>query len=540
MSSSGLNLEKYRIPLAEIIRATDNFSSKTLIGDGGFGMVHKGQLSELWQNPTVAIKRLDRNGYQGNNEFLNELEMVSSFHHPNIIPFIGYCDDGNEMIIVYEYAVHGSLDRHLQDPYKRRLITWTQRLKICLGVAKGLKYLHSGVGEHKRVIHRDMKSANILLDDNLEAKICDFGLSRFGPRNQPVTQLVTKASGTRFYMDPIYNERGILRKESDIYSLGVVLFEMSSGTLAYQGRCFGDDAKPQYLVNLVRCYYDDDRLDDEVDDGLDKLIDPYIKDHIEMSSFNMFNEIAHQCINIKLKERPTMDRVIEGIEEALNIQERNPILTECVLKDKIFYQGKHVAGFTIYKWLHRWKSFEAETTSVFEQLIKIIDVAIKDCTSEYTIYLSSNVLTLLFLIQGCLKFNDSSLEGFGVSPSRVSFVKFASELEEAQQIEAKYPTLLFKKQLTTYIEKMYGIICYNMKVELRSLVTICIDQAPQTATQVQIFAWSDDEDSQPSDQTNNWEAIVDFLNTLLNTLKENFNTQMSIESFAIQYPCHCH
>ncbi|XP_042758174.1 serine/threonine-protein kinase PCRK1 [Lactuca sativa] len=315
MSSSEVNLEKYRIPLEEIIHATNNFSFDTLIGDGGFGMVYKGQLSKHSQNHIVAIKRLNQDGYQGNNEFLHELEMVSSFHHPNIISFIGYYNDANEMILVYEYAANGSLDHHLQNPNKRRCMTWAQRLKICLGVARGLKYLHSGLGEHMRVIHRDMKSANILLDENLDAKICDFGLSRFGPRNQPDSEvLLTKASGTRFYIDPIYNERGRLWKESDVYSFGVVLFEMSSGMLAY-AKCFGE-TKEQYLMDLVRSYYEDDQKDDE----LEKFIDPILKGHVDMKSFRMFNEIAYECVNLSLKERPTMERIIRKIEQAMDLQ----------------------------------------------------------------------------------------------------------------------------------------------------------------------------------------------------------------------------
>ncbi|CAI9269039.1 unnamed protein product [Lactuca saligna] len=314
MSSSGVNLEKYQIPLEEIIRATNNFSSESKIGDGGFGMVYIGQLSKHWHKAKVAIKRLDHNGYQGSNEFHNELKMVSSFNHPNIVPFIGYCDDENEMIIVYEYAINGSLDRLLEDPNKWRYVTWAQRMRICLGAARGLKYLHSGLGENRRVIHRDVKSANILLDEHLQAKISDFGLSRFGPRNQPHSQLITKASGTRFYIDPLYNERGRLSKESDVYSFGVVLFEMSSGMLAYRTKCFGD-GKEQYLLDLVRSYYDDEEVH-----GLDKLIDPIMRDDINMRSFHTFNGIAHECVNLDSKKRPTMERIIREIEKASDIQ----------------------------------------------------------------------------------------------------------------------------------------------------------------------------------------------------------------------------
>ncbi|XP_023731479.1 putative receptor-like protein kinase At5g39000 [Lactuca sativa] len=316
MSSSGRSLDKYRIPLGEIMRATKNFSSETLIGDGGFGFVHIGQLSEEWNRRTVAIKCLNQDGYQGNNEFHNELDMVSSFHHPNIVTFIGYCDESDHMIIVYEYAINKSLDRHLQDPHKMRSLTWTHRLNICLGAAKGLKYLHSGLGEDKRVIHRDVKSANILLDENLEAKICDFGLSKFGTRNQEDSQVHTKVAGTRFYMDPVYNERSSLTKESDVYSFGVVMFEMSSGTLVYNPKCFGDDDNPQYLINVVRRVYDDVKKAADPDN----LIDPIIRDGINLKSFHTFNKIAHECLSLDLHKRPPLARIIRKIELALKIQ----------------------------------------------------------------------------------------------------------------------------------------------------------------------------------------------------------------------------
>ncbi|CAI9271338.1 unnamed protein product [Lactuca saligna] len=283
MSSSQVNLEECRIPLKEIMRATQNFSSHNWVGDGGFGSVYRGQLSERWKNHLVAIKRLDRNSYQGSIEFTKEVNLVSSFNHPNIIQFVGYCDDANEKIIVFKYASNSSLDRHLGDPEKRRILTWEQRLKICLGAARGVKYLHSGVEEHNRIIHRDFKSANILLDDNLEAKICDFGLSLLSPRNQGDTHVRT--------------------------------IKDCCGMMAYHATRF-EDTKELYLIDLVRSYYDDHGLID----GLQKLIDPTIRAQIDMSSFEKFNEIAHDCINLDVRKRPTVDRIIKTIAEALNIQ----------------------------------------------------------------------------------------------------------------------------------------------------------------------------------------------------------------------------
>ncbi|GJW03474.1 protein kinase, ATP binding site-containing protein, partial [Tanacetum coccineum] len=303
-------LEDFRIPLKDINLAIGVKNQDTHIGEGGFGMVYKGQPSERWQNRTVAIKCLNPKSYQGEYEFRNELNMIFNFSHENIIPFIGYCDEGNEKIIVYEYASNGSLDCHLSDKNKRRFLTWEHRLKICLGAARGLDYLHSGLGEDNRVIHRDVKSANILLNHNLVAKVCDFGLSKSGPINQQHTQVYTNAAGTNFYMDPVYHESGVLRKESDAYSFGVVMFELLSGMLAYNRRRL-ENGKPKPLINIVRRYYDHKP---------DLIIDPLIRDEIDNHSFTAYREVALQCISFNSKERPTMEMIVDRVEEALELQ----------------------------------------------------------------------------------------------------------------------------------------------------------------------------------------------------------------------------
>ncbi|KAI3511207.1 hypothetical protein L1887_18352 [Cichorium endivia] len=293
------NLEEFRIPLKEI-----NFNKETPVGDGGYGKVYKAQLSEQWQNRrSVAIKCLDPKGHQGKKEFDNEVKLISSFHHPNIIPFVGYCDDPDQMIIVSKYAINGSLDHHLQDQEKRKQLTWAQRLRICLGAAKGLEYLHYGLGKDRKVIHRDVKSANILLDENMEAKICDFGLSKQIPKNQQDSQVYTKVAGTDVYVDPLYRERNVLTKESDVYSFGVVLFEMLSGTLAYW--------RPP-LMNLVQHQYKHEP---------EKLIDPVIRDGIDSRCLHTFIELAYKCISLNSGERPTMDRIIDKIDDAIDFQE---------------------------------------------------------------------------------------------------------------------------------------------------------------------------------------------------------------------------
>nr|GFA38273.1 protein kinase-like domain, phloem protein 2-like protein [Tanacetum cinerariifolium] len=161
----------------DIISATNNFDNSRVIGSGGFGKVFKGELSHPEGKIEVAFKRLDRKHGQGDPEFFKEIRMLSSYKHNNLISLLGYCYEGDEMILIYEHASRGSLDWVLNDI----TLTWRQRLNICIDAAKGLSFLHDPNGTQQRVLHRDIKSANILLDENLNAKVADFGLSKIGP-----------------------------------------------------------------------------------------------------------------------------------------------------------------------------------------------------------------------------------------------------------------------------------------------------------------------------------------------------------------------
>ncbi|KAJ9537569.1 hypothetical protein OSB04_030302 [Centaurea solstitialis] len=219
-----------KIELEEIQLATENFADNKAIGVGGFGKVYKGEICHSKGKSMAAFKRLDSRLGQGNSEFWKEIVMLSRYTHENLVSLLGYCDEGGEKILVYEYASRGSLDRHLS----AATLTWIQRLKICLGVARALRYLHDPDGTQQRVIHRDIKSANILLDENWNAKVSDLGLSKIGPANQQHTALISNVAGTPGYLDPLYLKMGLLTKESDVYSFGVVLFEALCGRLCFE------------------------------------------------------------------------------------------------------------------------------------------------------------------------------------------------------------------------------------------------------------------------------------------------------------------
>ncbi|MFS7928102.1 putative protein kinase RLK-Pelle-CrRLK1L-1 family [Helianthus anomalus] len=225
-------LEKFqhlKIQLEEITTATNNFNKENYIGVGGFGKVYKGEVSHSKGRGMVAIKRLDHASRQGAPEFLKEITMLSDYKHENVISLVGFCCEGGEMILVYELAFRGSLDSYLKSPH----LTWRQRLKICLDSAKGLRYLHDPRETRRRLIHCDIKSGNILLDDQWNAKVADVGLSIIGSANEQHSLIVTAAAGTMGYIDPVYWMTNTLTKESDVYSFGVVLFEVLCGRLCY-------------------------------------------------------------------------------------------------------------------------------------------------------------------------------------------------------------------------------------------------------------------------------------------------------------------
>ncbi|KAJ9558546.1 hypothetical protein OSB04_013160 [Centaurea solstitialis] len=283
-----------KIPLQAVKDCTQDFNETNYIGKGGYGKVYKGILNwKDYQNLRVAVKQLDLTGFQGSKEFYTEILMLSQYRHMNIVTLIGFCDDGKEMILVYEYASNGSLDTYLSDPSKLGQLSWETRLHICVGAASALDHLHNHVSTNHRVVHRDIKSANILLDENWNAKLSDFGLSKICLANQQNTFVVTNLAGTHGYCDPQYEKTGILTKESDVYSLGVVLFEVLCGRLACVLN-YHDERR--FLHHLARTSYKNGEVD--------KIIDLRIREHVMPESLNMFSAIAYQCLHKTREQRP--------------------------------------------------------------------------------------------------------------------------------------------------------------------------------------------------------------------------------------------
>ncbi|XP_058202659.1 receptor-like protein kinase FERONIA [Rhododendron vialii] len=313
-----------RFTLDEVLLATDNFHDALVIGKGGFGKVYKGFIDDGATTTVVAIKRLNAQSNQGAEEFWTEVKLLSNFHHINLVSLIGYCNENQEMILVYDYIARGTLASHLYKSSRKESgksishLNWTQRLNICLGVARALDYLHTGTEQH--IIHRDVKSTNILLDKNWVAKVSDFGICKL-ITSQTTTHVSTKVKATRGYWDPNYIYTNRVTRKSDVYAFGVVLLEVLCGRPPLDDRLEEEQIS---LILWAKMYIEKGKLD--------PIIDPSIKGETTPHSLKYFAKLANNCLHAKPKKRPTMSEVVEILEIALASHEHKGRSQETIAK----------------------------------------------------------------------------------------------------------------------------------------------------------------------------------------------------------------
>ncbi|KAK8693266.1 hypothetical protein V6N13_070857 [Hibiscus sabdariffa] len=250
----------------------------------------------------VAIKKLDKTGLQGEKEFLVEFLMLSLLHHPNLVNLIGYCAEGDQRLLVYEYMQQGSLEDHLH--YLRhgeKPLDWNTRMKIASGAAQGLEYLHCGASP--AVIYRDLKSSNILLGEGFNPKLSDFGFAKFGPSGDK-SHVSTRVMGTHGYCAPEYLISGKLTTKSDIFSFGVVLLELITGRKAF------DDTRAveeRILVDWARPKFKDGK-------NVTNLVDPLLRGHFSKSGLQKAVEVAVMCIEENANSRPSVNDIVKALE----------------------------------------------------------------------------------------------------------------------------------------------------------------------------------------------------------------------------------
>ncbi|XP_051132282.1 probable LRR receptor-like serine/threonine-protein kinase At1g67720 [Andrographis paniculata] len=287
--------------LSEIEEATKNFEKK--IGSGGFGVVYYGMLKD---GTEIAVKILTNDSFQGKREFSNEVSLLSRIHHRNLVQFLGYCQEDGKNILVYEFMHNGTLKEHLYGPIARgRRLTWIQRLEIAGDAARGIEYLHTGCVPS--VIHRDVKTSNILLDKNMRAKVSDFGLSKLSVDGASHVSSIVR--GTVGYLDPEYYISQQLTDKSDVYSFGVILLELISGQEAISNENFGSNCR-----NIVQW----SKLHIESGD-IQGIIDPALRGY-DIQSMWKIAEKALLCVQPHGIMRPSISEVLKEIQDAIAIE----------------------------------------------------------------------------------------------------------------------------------------------------------------------------------------------------------------------------
>ncbi|KAL3506931.1 hypothetical protein ACH5RR_032313 [Cinchona calisaya] len=283
----------------ELKKSTNNFSDNNEIGSGGYGKVYRGMLPS---GQVVAIKRAQQGSMQGGLEFKTEIELLSRVHHKNLVGLVGFCFEQGEQMLVYEFMPNGTLRESLSGK-SGIYLDWKRRLRVALGSARGLTYLHELA--NPPIIHRDVKSTNILLDENLTAKVADFGLSKL-VSDSSKGHVSTQVKGTLGYLDPEYYMSQQLTEKSDVYSFGVVMLELVTAKQPIE--------KGKYIVREVRMAMD---KSDEEWYGLRNIMDPSIQNGTNLIGFGRFIDLAIQCVEESAADRPSMSEVVKAIETIL-------------------------------------------------------------------------------------------------------------------------------------------------------------------------------------------------------------------------------
>ncbi|KAG7653906.1 Bulb-type lectin domain [Arabidopsis suecica] len=273
--------------------ATDNFSITNKLGEGGFGAVYKGRLQEGLE---IAVKRLSRTSGQGVEEFVNEVVVISKLQHRNLVRLLGFCIEGEERMLVYEFMPENCLDAYLFDPVKQRLLDWKTRFTIIDGICRGLMYLHRD--SRLKIIHRDLKASNILLDENLNPKISDFGLARIFQGNEDEANTL-RVAGTYGYMAPEYAMGGLFSEKSDVFSLGVILLEIVSGRR--NSSFYNNEQNPNLSAYAWKLWNDGEDI---------ALVDPVIFEECFENEIRRCVHIGLLCVQDHANDRPSVATVI--------------------------------------------------------------------------------------------------------------------------------------------------------------------------------------------------------------------------------------
>ncbi|XP_021763499.1 proline-rich receptor-like protein kinase PERK8 [Chenopodium quinoa] len=299
--TGGIGNSKTWFSYEELHAASNGFAAQNILGAGGFGCVYRGCLQD---GTEVAIKKLKDNSGQGDREFKAEVEIISRVHHRYLVSLVGYCITDFQRLLVYEFVANGTLHYHLHNSNKP-FMPWSLRVRVACGSAKGIAYLHEDC--HPRIIHRDIKTANILIDNNFDAKVADFGLAKIAQELECNTHVSTRVMGTFGYMAPEYASSGKLTEKSDVFSFGVVLLEIITGRKPVdETRPLGDESLVEWARPLMT-----EALDNQ---NFDELADPRLQGNYDRGEMFRMIEAAAACVRHSAVKRPKMSQVVRALD----------------------------------------------------------------------------------------------------------------------------------------------------------------------------------------------------------------------------------
>ncbi|KAL3498395.1 hypothetical protein ACH5RR_041127 [Cinchona calisaya] len=328
---AGFSFSGGNFTYTELVRATNGFTPANLLGQGGFGYVHKGVL------PTgreIAVKQLKKRSQQGEREFQVEIETISRVHHKHLVSLVGYCITGSERLLVYVFVHNGTLEFHLHGE-QQPVMDWATRMKIAIGSAKGLAFRHEDC--HPTIIHRDIKAGNILLDSNYEPKVSDFGLAKvFCVSNHHITHVSTRVVGTFGYLAPEYAQSGKASDKSDVYSFGIMLLELITGCESIIER------ETMNLASWARPYLRK-ALENR---NYATLVDPRLQGNYNDQEMANMVSCTAACVHRASWRRPRMSQIVPALEGDAPLMDLDEGITPGQASHFFYY---HTGGFTMSK-----------------------------------------------------------------------------------------------------------------------------------------------------------------------------------------------
>nr|GFA69540.1 protein kinase-like domain, phloem protein 2-like protein [Tanacetum cinerariifolium] len=338
---SSLNHDDFahlKIPFENILSATNNFDEENLVGEDEFVNYYIGQLLLSGELINILAERLNKEWFDGHQLFWTEVSLLSSLKHKNLVSLVGFCDANDEKVIIYKRETRKSLSNYLSDSMS---LTWVRRLEISVGIAQALSYIHYDGSRDFSVIHRNIDSGTVYLNDDWEPKLGDFiGSMKIKASERHRSFNTDKVwIGMDGYTDPTYIETKMANHKSYMYSFGIVMFELVCGREAV----INDDQDNKYLAPMAILHYREEKLEDIVEWNLLKQIDP--------QSFKIFTEIAYDCLNEERSQRPNINEIVTKLEKALKLarvnqpiikkkKKKNSLLTQSNLTRRVSFQNR--------------------------------------------------------------------------------------------------------------------------------------------------------------------------------------------------------